>query len=278
MELIASSQSSIDGFERYDLPSGDRYLKLHHYADSEKGEAWLERVRREMSGTPAQFKQQILMQDHQAEGALWSNEWFEVAGFRLPRAVGSAGGRLGFRAPVECERIVVALDPSASDPERQTRRDKEPDACGLVVAGVTAEARFVVLGDFSGVMKPGDWARLAVQLYSMCNANVIIAEANNGGEMVREVIHGVAHNVPVELVHAGTSKRARAEPVALIYEHGQASHCGPLDALEGEMVNWDATDGSPSPNRIDATTWAAHGLGLCRVTGQRVVSRLRVNR
>jgi hypothetical protein len=278
---------ALPGLERKDLPSGDRYLKLHHYADPDKDAAWLEGVRREMSGTPSQFKQQILMMDQQSEGALWSNEWFELEGFRLPRAIGrgpktktkegkEVPGKLVFRPPVELERIVVAIDPAGADPERRKRTDKETDPCGVVVAGLTPSGRFIVLGDFTERMAPGTWARLAVELYGLCGANLIVAE-QYAGDMVREMIRSVATNVPVKIETASAGKRARAEPVAAIYENGLASHCGPQDGLEGEMVTWDALDGSPSPNRIDATCWAAHALGLCVITGRKPISRLKRN-
>ncbi|MGV3613849.1 MAG: terminase large subunit domain-containing protein [Fimbriimonas sp.] len=211
------------------------------------------------------------------EGALWKRAWFDVPGFRLPPAFGRREGRISFRVPCPLTKIVVALDPSVSDPERRRNPHKEPDACGMCVVGLGEDGRAYVLGDFTEVLAPGDWARLAVQLYGIANANTIVAEANQGGELIREVLRGVATGVPVTLVHATQGKRPRAEPVALLYEQGRVSHCGAMNDLEDQMANWDATDGSAkSPNNMDALTWGFHGLGLCVATGGRS-RRLRVN-
>jgi len=119
-------------------------------------------------------------------------------------------------------------------------------------------------------MSPAKWARLAVQLYDLCTASGITAESNQGGELIREVIRGVASNVPVTLVHASVGKRPRAEPVALLYEQGRVRHCGAFPDLEDQMTTWDASDpNSRSPNNVDALVWAFHGLGLCQATGIR---------
>ena len=126
-----------------------------------------------------------------------------------------------------------------------------------------------VLGDFTAIMAPAEWARLAIRLYSMCKASKVVAEANQGGELIREVLKSVAGNVPIQLVHASMGKRPRAEPVAMLYEQGRIAHCGEFRNLEAQMTSWDASDPTqPSPNNIDAMVWAFHALGLCNVTGE----------
>lgn len=212
------------------------------------------------------------------QGSLWSRAWFDRPGFRFPPALGRRDGRTVFDPPAELSRIVVAIDPSISDPEKRKSPHKDPDACGVCVVGLGVDGRAYVLGDFTEILAPAEWARLAVQLYGICGANSIVAEANQGGELIREVIRGVATGVPVELVHASMGKRPRAEPVALLYEQGRVSHCGGMNDLEDQQATWDASDPSrPSPNNVDALVWGFHGLGLCVATG-RSESRLRVNR
>lgn len=213
----------------------------------------------------------------QVQGALWRPVWLESAGFRLPIAFGQVGGRLEYRPPAGLRRVVVAIDPSVSDPDRRKNPLKEPDECGMVVGGIDADGNPVVLGDFSAVMSPGDWARRAVLLYSLTHASGIVAEANQGGALITEVIQSIAANVPIRLVHASQAKRPRAEPVALLYEQGRVRHCGRLDALEREMTTWDAMANDRSPNRVDALVWLFHDLGLTQATGGRSTTRLRVN-
>lgn len=204
------------------------------------------------------------------QGALWSRAWFDREGFRMPPAFGRIDGRISFRPPVPLQKVVVALDPSVSDPERRKNPHKEPDACGVCVVGLGDDGRAYVLGDFTEVLGPADWARLAVQLYSLTHANGIVAEANQGGELIREVLRGVATGVPVTLVHASMGKRPRAEPVALLYEQGRVSHCGTLSTLEDQLAGWDASDATErSPNNLDALVWGFHGVGLCVATAGR---------
>jgi phage terminase large subunit-like protein len=125
------------------------------------------------------------------------------------------------------------------------------------------------------VLHPADWARLAVKLYNFFRASCIVAEANQGGELIREIIKGVSSGIPVRLVHASMGKRPRAEPVALLYEQGRVKHCGEFRELEDQMLTWDASDPSArSPNDIDALVWAFHGLELCDATVSRVTKRV----
>lgn len=213
----------------------------------------------------------------QARGALWLREWFEALEFRLPPAFGRVGGKLEFRPPVGLQRISVAIDPSVSDPERRKNPHRDPDECGLVVGGLDLDGNPVVLGDFTAIMPPGKWAQVAVQLYGLTDASGIVAEANQGGALITEVLRGIASHVPIRLVHATQAKRPRAEPVALMYEQGRVRHCGDLAALEREMMQWDPAVALRSPNRIDALVWLFHDLGLTQATGGRSTTRLRTN-
>jgi len=215
-------------------------------------------------------------------GALWQRSWFDRPGFRRPSAINAPAseirpqsGNLRFTPPEHLVKVIVAIDPSVSDPERRKNAYAEPDACGIVVAGIDAENRGYVLADCTAVMSPGQWARTSVSLYDLFHASGIIAEANQGGEMIREVIKGIASNVPIHLVHAALGKRPRAEPVAHLYEQGRVSHCGDFPDLEGQMTTWDATNpNSKSPNNVDALVWAFHGLGLCNATGLNLTQRI----
>ena len=207
-------------------------------------------------------------------GALWNSAHFNREGFRLPVALTKIDRLLQTNLPDGLIKIVVALDPSVSDPELKKNPHKEMDACGLIVAGTDGN-NFYVLGDYTDILKPSEWAAAAVKLYDAFGANKIIAEGNQGGELVRDVIRNVS-NVPIDIVHASLGKRPRAEGLALLYDQGRAFHCGDLRLLEDEMTTWEPENpGSRSPNRLDALVWAAHGLGLCRATGMRVKDNLK---
>lgn len=150
-------------------------------------------------------------------------------------------------------RIVVAVDPSGGDKERN-------DEVGLIVMGVDAQKHGWVLADHSGRMSPETWASKAVALYRQFKADRIIAEANFGGAMVESTIRVVDRTAPVKLVHASRGKQARAEPVAALYEKGWMHHVGTFIGLEDEMVTWVPLTSTDSPNRVDALVWAATEL------------------
>jgi phage terminase large subunit-like protein len=151
-------------------------------------------------------------------------------------------------------RIVVAVDPPAG-------KGRYANACGIVCAGLGEDGRGYVLDDFSlRGLRPAQWARRVVALYRARRADRIVAEVNQGGAMVEAVIREVDPAVSYRAVHATRGKRARAEPVAALYEQGRVSHCGGFPELEDEMCS-AVTDGE-SPDRLDALVWALTDLML----------------
>jgi phage terminase large subunit-like protein len=171
-------------------------------------------------------------------GALWTRAMIESASARV--------------AP-ELRRVVVALDPSVA-------ADGGGDECGIVVAGVDFEGRAWVLRDGSGNLSPADWSRRAVALAEEHSADCIVAEANQGGALVEQTLRAAGARTRVRLVHAARGKRARAEPVAALYEQGRVKHLPGLQRLEDEMCTWSSAAGDPSPNRLDALVWACFDL------------------
>ncbi len=168
--------------------------------------------------------------------------------------------------PCNLIRIVVSIDPSVTDPELKRNPYKDPDACGLGAVGLGEDGRGYVLADLTKVMSPEQWARGAWKLASLVKANSIIAEKNQGGELIAEVMKVYGSGIPIQLVHASQGKRLRAEPVAMLYQQGRISHCGYFKDLEDSMLTWDARNPhAPSPNNIDMLGYAVHALGLCDI-------------
>lgn len=176
----------------------------------------------------------------EAPGAIWTRELVESLRVRRDQVP-------------ELRRIVVAVDPSVSE-------DGEGAECGIVVFGIDGQSRAhgYVLEDATVRGGPVLWARKAVDCYRRWAANLVIAEGNQGGALVKQVLRGVEAGLPVQIVYASRGKVARAEPVSVLYEQGRVHHAGTFAALEDEMVNW--LPGMPSPNRIDALVWAASSL------------------
>lgn len=171
-------------------------------------------------------------------GALWTRAMIEATSARV--------------AP-ELRRVVVALDPSVA-------ADGGGDECGIVVAGIDYEGRAWVLRDGSGNLSPADWSRRAVALAEEHQADCIVAEANQGGALVEQTLRAAGARTRVRLVHAARGKRARAEPVAALYEQGKVRHLPGLQRLEDELCTWSSAAGDPSPNRLDALVWACFDL------------------
>ena len=171
------------------------------------------------------------------------------------------GGRV--RAPPEMKRIVVAVDPPAS-------HGKNANACGIVCVGLGIDGVAYVLDDHSlQRAKPLQWAERAVALYHVRAASRVVAEVNQGGAMVEAVMREVDATLSFRAVHATRGKRARAEPVAALYEQGRVRHVGAFPELEDEMCSvW--AEGMKSPDRLDALVWAVSDLLLRRQAEPRV--------
>jgi predicted phage terminase large subunit-like protein len=146
------------------------------------------------------------------------------------------------------KRIVVALDPAISVTETS-------DETGLLVCGLGTDGHGYVLADESGKYSPIEWARRAVALYRKWNADRIVAEANQGGEMVEQTIRTVDGNVSFKAVHASRGKITRAEPVAALAEQFRIHHVGVFPELEDQLTSYEAGS-SDSPDRLDAMVWA----------------------
>jgi phage terminase large subunit-like protein len=185
-------------------------------------------------------------------------------------------GALWSRALIDRQRIAVAAEPIvrvvvAVDPPASARGD----ACGIVVAGVTESKRGLVLADASVPQpSPERWARAVAEAVAHWKADRVVAEANQGGDMVASVLRAADFHMPVQLVHASRSKAARAEPVAALYEANKVHHVGHFPQLEDQLCGILAggTYEGPgrSPDRADALVWAMHELLLQKKQGPRI--------
>jgi phage terminase large subunit-like protein len=181
----------------------------------------------------------------------------DLPGALFPRARIEAA-RVAREAVPAMRRIVVAVDPPASSREGA-------DQCGIVAAGLGADGLLYVLADNSAPrLSPLEWASRAIALYRALEADRIVVEVNQGGEMARAVLSEVDASVPVSDVRATRGKVLRAEPVAALYEQGRVKHAGNFTELEDEMAAFGAdglSDGH-SPDRVDALVWAITALAL----------------
>jgi phage terminase large subunit-like protein len=186
----------------------------------------------------------------ESPGALWKRSTFDR--HRVRPDDGTVP--LGQSVLPHLAQVVVAVDPAVSNVEGS-------DETGIVAFGATAapwQARHgYVLGDASGRYSPDGWARAACSLADMVDADLIVAEANNGGDLVRAVLRTVDPHRKVVLVHASRGKRARAEPVAGLYEQGRIHHVGTWEVLEDQCCTWTPGETAESPDRLDALVWGA---------------------
>jgi phage terminase large subunit-like protein len=167
------------------------------------------------------------------------------------------------KAVPEMKRIVIAVDPPAS-------HGKKANACGIVCAGLGVDGLAYVLDDHSlERAKPMQWAERVVTLYHARAACRVVAEVNQGGAMVEQILREVDPALSFRAVHATRGKRARAEPVAALYEQGRVRHAGVFPELEDEMCSVLA-EGMKSPDRMDALVWAVSDLLLRRRAEPRV--------
>ena len=208
-------------------------------------ESFLAEVEARYAGTRLgrQELEGVLLED--VEGALWTTAALE--GCRV-------------EAPPALDRVVVAVDPAVTS-------GKASDECGIVVAGVVQRGepgdwRAFVLEDATIRGGPSDWARAALAAMERHGAERLVAEVNQGGDLVESVIRQIDPLVPFRALRAGRGKGLRAEPVAALYEQGRVRHLRGLGALEDQMCRMTVAgyQGRGSPDRVDALVWAIHEL------------------
>ncbi len=177
------------------------------------------------------------------EGALWTRDMLEAC---------------RVTTPPDLVRVVIGVDPPAT---------ATGDACGIVAVGLGRDGKAYVLGDHSVERQtPEGWARAVAKAADIWNADKVVAEANNGGDMVLSVLRAADVAMPVVKVHASRGKAARAEPVSMLYAGRKAYHVGAFAALEDELCGLCAAGGyegpGKSPDRADACVWAMTELML----------------
>jgi phage terminase large subunit-like protein len=147
----------------------------------------------------------------------------------------------------DLERVVIAIDPA-------TTKTQKSDETGITVQGKAGQHGYL-LEDLSGKYSPQEWATVAVQAARRHNATAIVAEKNQGGDMVEAMIRQVDQNIRVILVNATKGKAVRAEPIFGLYEQGRIWHVGEFPQLEAQMVTFNPDAGGASPDRVDALVW-----------------------
>ncbi len=204
-------------------------------------ESWFQSIIKKYEGT--RIGRQELMAEilEDVEGALWTIKMIEANRVK--------------EAP-ELKRIVVAVDPAVT-------AKKDSDETGIVTCGLGIDGFGYVLNDLSGILTPNDWAERAVKEYHIREADRIVAEVNNGGDLVEVNVRTVDPDVPYKEVRASRGKVIRAEPIAALYEQGRIKHVGSLPVLEDQMTTWDGLNFSP--DRIDALVWGMTELMLDHV-------------
>ena len=184
-----------------------------------------------------------ILDDH--EGALWSYASIDE-------------NRIEKKHMPDLTRVVVAIDPAVTN-------NVTSDETGIVVCGVGTDGKYYVLEDASLKDSPDRWGRKAVDCYYLHNADRIVAEVNNGGDLVERLIRTIDPDVPYTPVTASRGKLVRAEPIAALYEQKKVHHVGSFAVLEDQMCSYVAGV-KKSPDRLDALVWAL--TELTQTTGK----------
>lgn len=178
-----------------------------------------------------------------AEGALWTEQLIASAH--------------ALQIKTERHRCVVAIDPQATNSD-------ESDETGIVAAsayGSGDKRQFSVDGDYSGKFSPAGWAKKAMAAYEQHQADAIVIETNQGGDMAEDTLKNAGFKGRVLRVHASKGKFARAEPISALYEQGRVSHQGALYTLENQLMEYVPATAKKSPDRLDAMVYAITELG-----------------
>ena len=173
-------------------------------------------------------------------GSLWSHKIID---------------RYRVRTAPNLRRVVVAIDPAVTN-------NADSDETGIICGGIGEDGHGYVLEDLSGKMNALEWAQRAVKWYSVNGADLIVAEVNNGGDLVEATIRTVDRNASYLAVRASRGKIIRAEPIAGLYEQGKVHHVGMFSELEDQMTSFDPATSKKSPDRMDALVWLLTSLML----------------
>jgi len=175
----------------------------------------------------------------QFDGALWTPQMIEET-------------RLSSDFEKELKNIIVAIDPAVT-------ANKNSDETGIIVVGRDYNNVFYVLEDLSGRYSPDKWARIAINAFYDWEADRIVAEVNNGGDLVERLLRSVDTNIPFRSVHATRGKILRAEPISALYEQKRVHHLGVFTELESQMCTYNG-ENQESPDRLDALVWGLSEL------------------
>lgn len=177
------------------------------------------------------------------EGALWNAKMIDET-------------RLSEDVERDLQQIIVAIDPAVTANENS-------DETGIVVVGKDSVGRYYVLEDISGRYTPDQWGRKAINCFYDWSADRIVAEVNNGGDLVERLLRSIDGNIPYRSVRATRGKLTRAEPISALYEQKRVHHVGYFSELESQMCSYTG-ETRPSPDRLDALVWGLTELSRSR--------------
>jgi phage terminase large subunit-like protein len=248
-ELVADEWSPEHQSGRVAITGGNTYENAKNLART-----FIANIRRKYEGTrlgEQELEGKLLLD---MPGALWSATLLEQ--FRILLRDDDMDPVL---RDLDLYRIVVGVDPMGGDPNDETQMDN-PSETGIVVVGLGPHDEAYVLDDLSIAGTPNEWGTHVVRAFRRWRADKIVAEANNGGQMVKSTILTVDPSAPVSLVHASRGKITRAEPVSSLYEQGRVHHVGVFPRLEEQMTSYTGKPKEKSPDRMDALVWAVWEL------------------
>lgn len=187
------------------------------------------------------------------EGALWTLSVIDEHRIKLALGLDQRAGALAEmrRRSIDLSRLVVAVDPPITSTGAE---------CGISVSAKGSDQRGYVLDDRSKQGTPNEWGTAAIAAFDDWQADAVVIEINQGGDMVENTLRTIRPNLPIKRVHASRGKATRAEPISALYEQGRISHVGFFPSLEDQMTQW--VQGEPSPDRMDALVWGLTDLAI----------------
>ena len=220
---------------------------------SNLAEASLKQLKEKYEGTRLGRQELYAEVLEDVEGSLWSRDMIE-----------SSMVRYNEKLP-DFKRVIVAVDPAVT-------ANKNSDETGIVVCASDYKGKFYILNDLSGKYTPDAWAKKTVEAYESYKADKVIAEVNNGGDLVQKVVKTIDPNVSYKAVRATRGKFVRAEPIAALYEQKRVKHAERFNNLEDQLCSYNPEINSQSPDRLDALVWgltelsSRSGIASWRIT------------